>query len=98
MYGHPYSEKHQKLEEYFAKKYTSKYTEFGGYFYIKPFWLFSKSPMEKYFSSGQYLELNDPELERLWIAVRWDEFYKKLFIIFIIFACSISLLYKAFNY
>ena len=94
MYGHPYSEKHQNLEEYFAKKYTAKYVEFGGYYYIKPFWILRKSPMEKYFSSGQYSELNDKKLEKLWLAVRWDEFYKKLFTIFIILAGIILWLVK----
>ncbi len=94
MYGHSHSEKHQKLEEYFAKKYTAKYVEFGGYYYIKPYWLFSRSPMEKYFLSGQYSELNDNKLEKLWLAVRWNEFYKKLFTIFIIFAFVVSWLMK----
>ncbi len=94
MYGTPHSEKHQKLEEYFAKRYTEKYVEFGGYFYIKPFLIFSKSPMEKYFSSGQYAELNDKKLEKLWLAVRWSEFYSKLFTIFIALACVASWLIK----
>ena len=57
---------HQKLEEYFAKKYTDKYVEFGGYFHIKPYQTFSNSPMREYFASGKYKELNDPLLERYW--------------------------------
>ena len=95
MYGPPsQSQKHQKLEEYFAKKYTKKYVELGGYFGIKPFWILSKSPMEKYFSSGQYSELNDKTLEELWLAVRWSSFYSKLFTIFIIFAAIVLWLIK----
>ncbi|HFD33441.1 MAG TPA: hypothetical protein ENJ28_12135 [Gammaproteobacteria bacterium] len=95
MYGPPsQSQKHQALEEYFAKKYTKKYVELGGYFGIKPLWPFSKSPMEKYFLSGQYVELNDKKLDDLWIAVKWNNFYTKIFIIFILLASFISWLLK----
>ncbi len=65
----------QELEEYFAKKYTRKYIEFGGYFYIKPYKRLIKSPMQKYFSSGKYKELNDPKLETYWKEIKKREFY-----------------------
>lgn len=95
MYGPPsQSQKHQELEEYFAKKHTKMYVELGGYFGIKPLWPFGKSPMEKYFLSGQYKELNDEKLEELWTAVKWSNFYKKVFIIFIILASAVSWLLK----
>lgn len=81
MYSHPYTKKHEQLEEYFAEKYTEKYIELGGYFYIKPVWPFGKSPMEKYFQSGQYLELNDRQLEKLWEPVKREILYKKVIII-----------------
>jgi len=81
-----YTKPHQKLEEYFAKQYTEKYIEFGGYFHLKPFRTYTKSPMEKYFFSGKYKDLNDPQLEALWLAVRWRNYHLNIaaFIIFII--------------
>ena len=72
---------HQELEEYFAKKYTNKYIEFGGYFYIKPYNTITKSPMQKYFSSGKYKELNDPKLEVYWRKIKKQEFYWNIIII-----------------
>lgn len=57
---------HENLEKYFAIKYTKKYIELGGYFYIKDYKILSKSPMQKYFISGKYKELQDPELESYW--------------------------------
>jgi len=74
----------QELEEYFAKKYTKKYIEFGGYFHIKPYRTMTKSPMQKYFSSGQYKELNDPKLEDYWKAIRHHQFYWNLIGIIVI--------------
>ncbi len=65
----------QELEDYFAKTYTKKYVEFGGYFHIKPYKTLSKSPMQQYFSSGKYKELNDLKLECLWKEVKKYEFY-----------------------
>ena len=74
----------KNLEEYFAKKYTKKYTELGGYFYIKGYKDLSKSPMQKYFSSGRYKELNDPELERYWKEVKKHELKWNIFVVVII--------------
>lgn len=73
--------KQQELEEYFAKNYTRKYVEFGGYFYIKSYNTLSKSPMEQYFSSGKYKELNDPKLESYWKEVKKHQFKWNLFVI-----------------
>ncbi len=73
-----YSRPHQELEEYFARQYTKKYIEFGGYFHIKPYQSYRRSPMQKYFSSGEYKELDDPKLEALWLAVRWRNYYINL--------------------
>ncbi len=70
-----YSKPHQELEEYFAKQYTKKYIEFGGYFHIQPVRSLTRSPMQKYFSSGKYKELNDQQLNTLWLAVRWRNYY-----------------------
>jgi len=80
------SKPHQVLEEYFAKHYTNKYIEFGAYFHIKPYETFTKSPMQKYFSSGKYKELNDEQLDVLWLAVRWRNYYVNIaaIIVFII--------------
>ena len=77
----------QELETYFAKKYTKKYTDLGGYYYIKGYKDLSKSQMQKYFSSGKYKELNDPELEKYWEKVKkhelkWNVFVVVLIIIF----------------
>ena len=74
----------QELEEYFAKNYTKKYTEFGGYFHIKPHKTLTKSPMEQYFSSGKYKELNDPKLESYWNEIKKRQFYWNLLGIVII--------------
>ena len=74
----------QALEEYFAKEYTKKYTELGGYFYIKGYKDLSKSPMQKYFSSGKYKELNDPKLESYWKEVKKHEFKWNVFAIVLI--------------
>ena len=75
------------LEEYFSKKYPEKYTELGGYYYIAGYKDLSKTPMQKYFSTGRYKELNDPELESYWMVVkkaelRWNLFVIALIIIF----------------
>jgi len=74
----------QALEEYFAKAYTKKYTEFGGYFYIKGYKDLSKSPMQKYFSTGKYKELNDPKLENYWKEVKKHEFKWNIFAVVVI--------------
>lgn len=74
----------QKLEEYFAKKYPEKYTELGGYFHVKGYKDLSKSPMQKYFSSGKYKDLNDPELETYWKEVRKCELKWNLFVVAVI--------------
>lgn len=74
----------KNLEEYFAKEYTKKYTELGGYFYIKGYKDLSKSPMQKYFSSGKYKELNDPKLESYWKEVKKGEFKWNLFVVAVI--------------
>ena len=65
----------QELEEYFAKNYTKKYVEFGGYFHIKPHKSLTKSPMEHYFASGKYKELNDSTLEFYWKEIKKRKFY-----------------------
>jgi len=67
--------KNQELEEYFAKKYTKKYVELGGYFHIAAYKTLNKSPMQQYFSSGKYKELNDPKLEIYWKKIKKHEFY-----------------------
>ncbi|MCK4743643.1 MAG: hypothetical protein KAT25_07465 [Sulfuriflexus sp.] len=74
----------QELEEYFAKKYTEKYVEFGGYFHIPKYRTLNKSPMEQYFSSGKYKELNDPVLERYWKGIRKREFFRNIIMLVII--------------
>ena len=74
----------QNLEEYFAKKHTKKYTELGGYFSIKGHKDLSKSPMQKYFSSGKYKELNDPKLESYWKEVKKHEFKWNIFVVVLI--------------
>ena len=74
----------KELEKYFAKNYTKKYVEFGGYFHIKPYRTLNKSPMEKYFSSGKYKELNDPILDRYWKEIRKREFFWNITVIGII--------------
>ena len=74
----------QELEEYFAKKYTRKYTELGGYFSIKGYKDLSKSPMQKYFSSGKYKELKDPILENYWKEVKKSEFKWNIFVVVVI--------------
>lgn len=74
----------QALEEYFARKYTKKYTDLGGYLYIKGYKDLSKSPMQKYFSTGKYKELNDPELENHWQEVKKHEFKWNLFMVVVI--------------
>lgn len=74
----------QKLEEYFAKKYTKKHTELGGYFSIKGYKDLSKSPMQKYFSSGKYKELNDPKLESYWKEVKKSELKWNIFVVVVI--------------
>jgi len=74
----------KELEEYFAKTYTKKYTELGGYFYIKGYKDLSKSPMQKYFSSGRYKELNDPKLENYWKEVKKHELKWNVFAIVVI--------------
>lgn len=74
----------QELEEYFAKNHTEKYVEFGGYFHIKPYRSLNKSPMEHYFSSGKYKELNDPVLERYWKGIRKQEFFWNIIMLSII--------------
>ena len=74
----------KNLEEYFAKEYTKKYTEFGGYFHIKGYKDLSKSPMQKYFSSGKYKELNDPKLEKYWKEVRKSELKWNIFVVVVI--------------
>jgi len=77
---------HQKLEEYFAKKYTDKYVEFGGYFHIKPYNTFSNSPMREYFASGEYKELNDPLLEKYWSNAQRMNLYITIVVFLIIIA------------
>ena len=73
-----------ELEEYFAKKYTKKYTELGGYYHIPGYKDLSKSQMQKYFSTGQYKELNDPELEKYWKSVKKQELKWNMFVVFVI--------------
>lgn len=74
----------QQLEEYFAKKYTDKYVEFGGYFHIRPFQTSRKSPMQAYFSSGKYKELNDPELDKYWKEIKKRQFYWGIFAVVVV--------------
>jgi len=73
-----------ELEEYFAKIYTKKYIEFGGYFHLKHYKTLSKSPMQQYFPTGRYKELNDPTLERYWKKIKKREFYWNIFVIVVI--------------
>lgn len=74
----------QKLEEYFAKEYSKKHTELGGYYYIKGYKNLSKSPMQKYFSSGKYKELNDPKLESYYKEVKKHELKWNIFVAIVI--------------
>lgn len=74
----------KNLEEYFSNKHTKKYTELGGYFYIKGYKDLSKSSMQKYFSSGKYKELNDPKLEGYWNDVKKSEFKWNIFVVVVI--------------
>ena len=60
--------KQHALEVYFAKRYTDHYVRFGGQW--TPFGSFPISAMQHYFISGGYRELDDPELEKLWVAAR----------------------------
>ena len=61
----------QELEEYFAQHYTEQDISFGATFthstkdYFLPFPPL-ETAMQKYFYSGRYKELSDPELEILW--------------------------------
>lgn len=79
----------QELEEYFAKKYTKKYTELGGCYHVRSYKDLSKSPMQKYFSSGKYKELNDPRLEAYWkevkkLELKWNIFVAAVIALFYI--------------
>ncbi len=74
----------KELEEYFSKNYTKKYIELGGYFYIKSYKTLSKSPMQQYFSSGKYKELNDPKLDAYWKQIKKRERYWNIIAIVII--------------
>ena len=76
--------KKQELEEYFAENYKKKYVEFGGYFHIIPFRTLTKSPMEQYFSTGKYKELNDPILEGYWKEIGKLELMRNIVIMVII--------------
>ena len=71
----------QELEEYFSKTYTEKYIEFGSYFYEPSMKALAQSPMQKYFTSGKYKELNDPKLESLWKEIKKRELYKNIFVL-----------------
>ena len=53
------------LEEYFAKKYTKKFTELGGSYYAGE----DSTPLKAYFESGEYKELNDEQLDKLYARV-----------------------------
>lgn len=70
--------RNQQLEEYFSQNYQKKYIEFGGYFHIKPYKTLTRSPMQQYFSSGKYKELNDPKLENYWKEIKKRELYRNL--------------------
>jgi len=74
----------KELEIFFADKYPEKYSELGGYYYIKGYKDLGKSLMQKYFSSGQYKELNDSELERYWKQVRKSELRWNVFVVLVI--------------
>lgn len=74
----------KELEEYFSKKYPGKYSELGGYLYIKGHKDLSKSLMQKYFSSGKYKELNDSELEIYWKEVKKCELRWNVFVVVVI--------------
>jgi hypothetical protein len=69
---------HFELEGYFAKNYTKKYIEFGGCFVPLHLTILRRTPMQKYFYSGKYKELQDKHLEELWLKVRWAEYHEKL--------------------
>lgn len=62
-----------KLEVYFAKRYNKLYVDMGGQFQDYADLKFFKTPMQRYFLSGKYKELNDPELEMLWERVKWQK-------------------------
>ena len=50
--------------------------------------------MEKYFQSGQYPELNDSQLEKLWEPVRREILYKKVIIILAVIFSLVTLMAK----
>lgn len=74
----------KELEDYFSKEYEKKYTELGGYYYIKGYKNLSKSLMQQYFSSGKYKELNDPKLDAYWKEVRKSELKRNVFFMIVI--------------
>ena len=74
-----------KLEKYFAKNHAAKYAELGGV-YIDYTLAYKVTPMQKYFSSGKYKELNDNELEKLWKAVSKKIKIAQLLLFLVIFA------------
>ena len=53
------------LEVYFAKKYTKKFAELGGSYYVGE----DGTPLKVYFESGEYKELNDKKLDELYASV-----------------------------
>jgi len=54
-----------ELEVYFAKKYTKKFSELGGSYYAGE----DSTPLKAYFESGEYKELNDEKLDKLYASV-----------------------------
>lgn len=74
----------EELEEYFVKKYPEKYAELGGYFYAKGYKSISKSKMYRYFSFGQYIELNDPELEKYWKEIKKQELKWNVLVVIVV--------------
>ena len=71
----------QELEEYFSKTYPKQYAEFGGYFYAPSMKTLTQSPMQKYFTSGKYKELNDPKLDFYWNKIKKRELYKNIIVL-----------------
>jgi hypothetical protein len=83
-----------ELEIYFAKNYNKLYVKFGGQYidYRHPI---IPSPMQNYFSSGKYKELDDPALNLLWKKAQKERNFR--FIIIAVLLVSLSILFAVIS-
>jgi hypothetical protein len=83
-----------KLEVYFAKNYNRLYIKFGGRYinYSEPIF---PTPMQLYFSSGEYKELDDPELDLLWKKARKER--NTILLISAVLIVSLLVLFSTFS-